>query len=177
MSLRNRRANRLCVTNVTGLLPACLLWCSINKTVFGSFIKRSFKSKVKFGGNCFQTELLSRLSHKVCRLFPPGSAVPLRKFSSDSPAKFETQRANSRNPVDQRLWSASRVVFWNSLNALIIYSSTLWGSFHPLGPNEPQKNWTIIISVNWESQITPWGCTISYSSNSPKTFFWMDSAQ
>ena len=146
VSLRNRTANRLLVTNVTGLWPACLLWCSNNITVFGSFTKRSFKRKVKFGGNCFQTELLSRLSHKVCRRFP--SAVPLRKFTSDSPAKFETQRANSRNPVDQRLWSASRVVFWNSLNPLLIYSSTLWGSFQPLGPNEPQKNWTIIISVN-----------------------------
>ena len=33
VSLRNRRANRLCVTNVTGLLPACLLWCSSNITV------------------------------------------------------------------------------------------------------------------------------------------------
>ena len=34
---------------------------------------------MKFVGNCFQTELLSRLSHKVCRLLP--AAVPLRKFT------------------------------------------------------------------------------------------------
>ena len=123
MSLRNSRANRSCVTNVTGLLPAFLLWCSINKTVFGSYIKRSFKRNVKFGGNCFQTELLSRLSHKVCRLFPPGSAVPLRKFTSDNPAKFETQRANSCSPLDQRLWSAFRVVIREQFEPSTIYSS------------------------------------------------------
>ena len=146
VSLCNRTANRLCVTNVTGLLPACFLWCSINKTVFGSFIKRSFKRNLKFGGNCFQTELLSRLSHKVCRRFP--SAVPLRKFTSDSPAKFETQRANSRSPLDQRLWSAFRVVICEQFEPSTIYSGTLWDSFHPLGPNHPQKDWSIIISVN-----------------------------
>ena len=43
------------------------------------FTKRSFKRKLKFGGNCFQTELLSRLPHKVFRLLP--STVPLRKFT------------------------------------------------------------------------------------------------
>ena len=43
------------------------------------FTKRSFKRKLKFGGNCFQTKLLSRLSHKVFRLLP--STVPLRKFT------------------------------------------------------------------------------------------------
>ena len=138
VSLCNRTANRLCVTNVTGLLPACFLWCSINKTVFGSFIKRSFKRNVKFGGNCFQTELLSRLSRKVCRRFP--SSVRLRKFASDSPAKFETQRANSRSPLDQRLWSAFRVVICEQFEPSTIYSSTLWDSFHSLGPNQPQKN-------------------------------------
>ena len=103
---------------------------------------------MKFGGNCYQTELLSRLSHKVCRLFPPGSAVTLRKFTSDSPAKFETQRGNSRNPLDQRLWSAFRVVIREQFEPSTIYSTTLWYSFHPLGPNQPQKNWTIIIGLN-----------------------------
>ena len=148
VSCDSSRGTSLCVTNVTGLLPACLLWCSINKTVFGSFIKRSFKRNVKFGGNCYQTELLSRLSHKVCRLFPPGSAVTLRKFTSDSPAKFETQRANSRSPLDQRRWSAFRVVIREQFEPSTIYSSTLWDSFHPLGSNQPQKNWTIIIGLN-----------------------------
>ena len=101
---------------------------------------------MKFGGNCYQTELLSRLSHKFSRLFP--SAVTLRKFTSDSPAKFETQRANSRSPLDQRRWSAFRVVIREQFEPSTIYSSTLWDSFHPLGSNQPLKNWTIIIGLN-----------------------------
>ena len=41
--------------------------------------KDLFKKKVKFGGRLFQRKLLSRLSHKVCRLL--FSPVLLRKFS------------------------------------------------------------------------------------------------
>ena len=74
-SLCNRRAKRLCVANVTGFIQIRLLWCLITSkvTVLRSFTKRSFKWTVKFGGNCFQTELLSCLSHKVCHLLPSAS--------------------------------------------------------------------------------------------------------
>ena len=90
------------VTNVTRLSLACFVRNPLNIDVFCSPTKRSVKRYVKFGGRffqrkltpmfsgllqkdlckgkLFQTKLLSRLSHKDCRLlsFP----VLLRKFTT-----------------------------------------------------------------------------------------------
>ena len=44
------------------------------------FIKRSLQRKVKFGGNHFQTKLLSCLSHKV--FHHPSFPVLLNKFTN-----------------------------------------------------------------------------------------------
>ena len=49
-------------------------------TISGLF-KRICLKEGKFGGKCFQTKLLSRLSHKVCRLL--FSSVLLPKFTID----------------------------------------------------------------------------------------------
>ena len=53
-------------------LPISLMFSGLLK-------KRSVQRKVKFGGKFFQPKLLSRLSHKVCRLL--SSSVLLGKFS------------------------------------------------------------------------------------------------
>ena len=45
----------------------------------GLLLKDLFKRKWKFGKKLFQAKLLSRLSHKVCRLLSP--PVLLRKFT------------------------------------------------------------------------------------------------
>ena len=75
---KKRTANRLCVTNVAGLLLACFVGNSLNIVVLSSSTKRSVERNVKFAGRFFQTELLSRLSHKVCRRL--SSPVLLRKL-------------------------------------------------------------------------------------------------
>ena len=50
-------------------LCLCVLWWSSLKFMFSGLVQKDlFKGGVKFGGNVFQTELLSRLSHKDCRL-------------------------------------------------------------------------------------------------------------
>ena len=75
---KKRTAKRLCDKRDRTI--TCVFVAKFNKyNCVLIFTKRSFKRKVKFGGNCFQTELLSRLSHKVFRLLP--STVPLRKFT------------------------------------------------------------------------------------------------
>ena len=51
-----------------------------NINVSGLLQKDLFKGKVKFGEQLFQTTLLSRFSHKVCRLL--SSPVPLRKLTN-----------------------------------------------------------------------------------------------
>ena len=58
-----------------------LSWSSHIINVFWSLKKRSVQRKVKFGGKFFQPKLLSRLSHKVCRLL--SSPVLLRKFTNN----------------------------------------------------------------------------------------------
>ena len=69
------------VTDVTRLLRACFVVIFTNINVFWSFTKRCVWRKLKFGEKLFQTKLLSRLSHKVCRLlFCP---VLLRKVHYD----------------------------------------------------------------------------------------------
>ena len=62
-----------------GLLLACFVVIFIN--VFRSFTNICL-TEGKFGGKVFQTKLLSRLSHKVCRLL--FSSVLLRKFTIDT---------------------------------------------------------------------------------------------
>ena len=85
VSLRNRMAQRRGRQNACGCdkrdrTITCVFVAKFNKyNCVLIFTKRSFKRKLKFGGNCFQTKLLSRLSHKVFRLLP--STVPLRKFT------------------------------------------------------------------------------------------------
>ena len=77
---KKRTAKRLCVCDKRDRTITCVFVAKFNKyNCVLIFTKRSFKRKLKFGGNCFQTELLSRLSHKVFRLLP--STVPLRKFT------------------------------------------------------------------------------------------------
>ena len=77
VSLRNRTANCMRVTDVTRLLRACFVVIFTNINVFWSFTKRSVWRKLEFGEKLLQTKLLSRLSHKVCRLL--SSPVLLRK--------------------------------------------------------------------------------------------------
>ena len=76
VSLHNRKAER------RGRQNACvwqtwhsyylrvLLWSLLPFNAFWSFTIRSVKKRVKIGGTFFKTKLLSRLSHKVCRLLP-----------------------------------------------------------------------------------------------------------
>ena len=79
MAQRRGRQNA-CVCDKRDRTITCVFVAKFNKyNCVLIFTKRSFKRKLKFGGNCFQTELLSRLSHKVFRLLP--STVPLRKFT------------------------------------------------------------------------------------------------
>ena len=86
MSLRNRSAGRRGRHNACarqtwqGYYLRVLSWSSLNTYVLWSFTKRSVWRKVTFGENLFQTKLLSRLSHKVCRLL--SSPVLLRKFTN-----------------------------------------------------------------------------------------------
>ena len=53
-STKKRSIKRLCVTNITGLLPTCKLRCSINITVFLIIHKRSFKRTVKLAEIVFK---------------------------------------------------------------------------------------------------------------------------
>ena len=77
---KKRTAKRLSVTNVTGLLLACFVANSLKINVSYSSTKRSVQRNVKFGGSKAKAELLSRLSHKVCRRL--SSPVLLRKFTN-----------------------------------------------------------------------------------------------
>ena len=52
-----------------------------NTNVFWSLTKKFVQRKGKFDEKLFQTKLLSRLSHKICRLF--SSPVLLRKFTKN----------------------------------------------------------------------------------------------
>ena len=79
VSLRDRTAKRLKAANVTGLLLACFVGNSLNINFFLLFYKKICFRNVKFGGRFFQTKLLSRLSHNVCRRL--SSSVLLRKFT------------------------------------------------------------------------------------------------
>ena len=53
-----------------------------------------------FGEKLFQTKLLSRLSHKVCRLL--SSPVLLRKFTNASTAKSEEHGKKGKNTKKAR---------------------------------------------------------------------------
>ena len=79
VSLRDRTAKLLKGANVTGLLLACFVGNSLNINFFLLFYKKIRFRNVKFGKRFFQTTLLSRLSHKVCRRL--SSPVLLRKFT------------------------------------------------------------------------------------------------
>ena len=117
------------MTNVTGLLPACLLWYSINIIVFGSFTIRSFKRKVKFGGNCFQTELLSRLSRKVCRLLPSAALcvssliwLPWLSPLFAAPVRFLRQFSRSLH-ISRDQWNARKATTTRKLTIQYVWSA------------------------------------------------------
>ena len=63
----------------------CVLCRYLHLTLMfsGRFTKISVQRKVKFGEELFQTKLLSRLSHKVCRLL--SSPDLLVKFTINTP--------------------------------------------------------------------------------------------
>ena len=79
-SSRKKRtaAKHLCVTNVTELLLACSVAIFTKYQCFLVFYKKEWWGLRQF---IFQTKLLSRLSHKLCRLL--SSPVRLRKFTID----------------------------------------------------------------------------------------------
>ena len=79
VSLRDRMAKRLKAANVTGLLLACFVGNSLSINFFLLFYKKICFRNLNFGGRFFQTKLLSRLLHKVCRRL--SSPVLLRKFT------------------------------------------------------------------------------------------------
>ena len=84
VSLRNRTEEEngktpVCKKTWQGYYLRVLSWSALTINIFWSFTKRSVYRKVKFGGKLFETKLLSRLSHKVCRLL--STPVLLRKFT------------------------------------------------------------------------------------------------
>ena len=76
VSLHNRKAERrgrqnACVWQTWHGYYLRVLLCSLLPiNAFWSFTIGSVKKRVKIGGTLFKTKLLSRLSHKVCRLLP-----------------------------------------------------------------------------------------------------------
>ena len=76
VSLHNRKADsrgreNACVWQTWHGYYLRVLLCSLLPIkAFWSFTVRSVKKRVKFAGNFFKIKLLSRLSHKVCRLLP-----------------------------------------------------------------------------------------------------------
>ena len=76
VSLHNRKAERrgrqnACVWQTWHGYYLRVLLCSLLPiNAFWSFTIRSVKKRLKIGGKFFKTKLLSRLSHKVCRLLP-----------------------------------------------------------------------------------------------------------
>ena len=63
-------------------------WSSLNSNVFWSVYKKICLKEVKFGENLFQSKLLSRLSHKLCRLLSIPLPTCLRKFTVNAPWLF-----------------------------------------------------------------------------------------
>ena len=93
MSLRNRTAKRLFVTNVTGLLLECFVVSSLKLMFSGLFQKDLFKGGLSLEEPFFQSKLLSRLSHKVCR--PLSSPVsPLRVRERTKTNSTQTRRGS-----------------------------------------------------------------------------------
>ena len=84
-SLRNRTAERWGRQNARvwqtwqGYYLRVLLWSSLTLMFSGLLQKDLFKRGWNLAKNVFQTNLLSRLSHKVCHLL--SSPVLLRKFT------------------------------------------------------------------------------------------------
>ena len=76
VSLHNRKAERrgrqnACVWQTWHGYYLRVLLCSLLPiNAFWSFTIGSVKKRVKFAGKFFKIKLLSRLSHKVCRLLP-----------------------------------------------------------------------------------------------------------
>ena len=71
-----RTAKRLCVTNVTGLLPACFVVIFTYINVFWSFTK---KKEGKIWQKVFSNKIIVTLVTKGCRLL--SSPVLLRKLT------------------------------------------------------------------------------------------------
>ena len=64
---------------MTELLLACFAGIHLTLMLFALLQKDLFKGILEFGGRFFQTKLLSRLSHKVCRHL--SSPFLLHKFT------------------------------------------------------------------------------------------------
>ena len=104
---KKRMTKLLSVTNVMGLLLACFVGNSLNIDVFCSSTKRSVQRNVKFCGRFFQTKLLSRLSHKVCRRL--SSPVLLRKFTTFE--RYNVTVGSLSNSVFERRTSTGSGLF------------------------------------------------------------------
>ena len=80
---KKRMSKCLCVTNVTGLLLSCSVVIFSQELIcFGLLQKdKTCLKKDEVWGKFFQTKLVSRLSHKICRCFC--SPVLLHKFTNN----------------------------------------------------------------------------------------------
>ena len=74
-----RTAKRLCVTNVTGLLPACFVVIFTYINVFWSFTKKICLKEGKIWRKVFSNKITVTLVTKGCRLL--SSPVLLRKLT------------------------------------------------------------------------------------------------
>ena len=86
VSLRNRTVERrgpqnTCVWQTWQAYYLCVLWWSLPELMLSGLLQKNlFKGRWSSAEKLFQTKLLSRLSHKVCRLL--SSPVLLRKLTN-----------------------------------------------------------------------------------------------
>ena len=102
---------------------------------------------MKFGEKLLQTKLLSRLSHKVCRLLP--SPVLLRKFTNAIPrSPREKLQLVAVEGLDNKGANTyfSLYLFFLSLQAhhMAVYS-VKWNHFHPKIFISCSADWTVKI--------------------------------
>ena len=82
---KNKEDGKTLVRDESDKAITCVLCRYLHLTLMfsGRFTKISVQRKVKFGEELFQTKLLSRLSHKLCRLL--SSPDLLLKFTINTP--------------------------------------------------------------------------------------------
>ena len=88
---KNKEDGKTLVRDESDKVITCVLCRYLHLTLMfsGRFSKISVQRKVKFGEELFQTKLLSRLSHKLCRLL--SSPDLLLKFTINTPWLFFSQ--------------------------------------------------------------------------------------